>query len=460
MGLDSLRILATDFKTYIDTFQKHFQYHNVDCLDYAFQYMCGLVQAGPRKNMERMEEIVRDMDYQRIQQFITDAPWSYRDVIDDVARRANRIFGGSPNTCLMLDESSFQKKGLKSVGVARQYLGRQGKVDNGQVAVFAALGCQDEVTLTDVRLFLPKEWAYDMQRCDAAGIPADQREHKTKLELALESVEHSRELNLDYQWVCADGLYGQSHEFANKLNEIGEIYTLNVHKDQRVYLENPDPILVEKKGKKGKKSKRLKAQTDSIRVDKLAADSAENQWELKNLRPTTKGDLYVETLHYRVWIWDGQENEARQVHLIITRNPETKSDIKYGLSNAPAQTSAERLAYMMHQRFWIERAFEDGKSESGLADYQIRGWQAWHHHMALVFMAMLFMLQEKVLRSEQLPLLSCGDIEVLLAHFLPRKDVTQEQILEQLKRRHEKYLSSIKSAYRKSDKRYPAKVDT
>lgn len=168
------------------------------------------MQAGPRKNMERMEEVVKDMDYQCIQQFITDAPWSFRDVIDEVACQASGIFGGDPNTCLIIDESSFQKKGDKSVGVARQYMGRLGKVDNGQVAVFAALGCQQDVTLTDVRLYLPKEWSNDSQRCEEAKIPEDQREYKTKLELALEMVDHAREMKLEYQWICADGLYGQS----------------------------------------------------------------------------------------------------------------------------------------------------------------------------------------------------------------------------------------------------------
>jgi SRSO17 transposase len=451
-AIASLSDLATGFFEFIGTYRKHFLVHTDDRLACAQSYLCGLMQGGRHKNMERMEEAVAGMDYQSTQHFITNSPWSARAVMDDVACRMNRLLGGEQNTCLILDESGLVKKGEKSVGVGRQYLGRLGKVDNGQVAVFAALGCQDEVSLTDVRLYLPEDWVKDKPRCDAANIPPEHQVYKTKLELALEIVAHARELKLEYQWVCADGLYGNSYEFAQKLDETGEIYTLNVHKDQRVYLEDPKPVPV---SKKGKNSEKLQAQTPPIRVDKPAMDSPEDQWKLQKLRPTTKGDLYVEALHYCVWVWDGKEDEARQVHLVVTRDPETKLDIKYGLSNAPEQTTPKRLAYMMHQRFWIERAFEDGKSETGLADYQVRGWQAWHHHMALVFMAMQFMLQTRILYKEPFPLLSCGDVEELLAHFLPRKDVTKEQILEQLLRRHKKHLSSIESAYRKTEGRYP-----
>src|SRR5437764_7000477 len=104
---------------------------------------------------------------------------------------------------------------------------------------------------------------------------------------------------------------------------------------------------------------------------------------------------------------------------------------------------------MQRQRFWIERSFEDAKSESGLADYQVRGWRAWYHHMALVMMAMLFMLEERLSNQESYPLLSCSDIEVLLAHFLPRRDVTIEEVVRQMEARHKARQRAIESAYRR-----------
>jgi hypothetical protein len=81
---------------------------------------------------------------------------------------------------------------------------------------------------------------------------------------------------------------------------------------------------------------------------------------------------------------------------------------------------------MQRQRYWVERTFEDAKSESGMGDYQVRKWSAWHHHMALVMMAMVFMLSEKIKHENTYPLLSCAGIEDLLAHFLPRRDTTQK----------------------------------
>jgi len=100
---------------------------------------------------------------------------------------------------------------------------------------------------------------------------------------------------------------------------------------------------------------------------------------------------------------------------------------------------------MQRQRFWIERTFEDAKSECGMADYQVRKWKAWHHHMAIVMMAMLFMLNERILHKETYPLLSCADIEELLVRFLPRRNVNEEEVLYQLEQRHRQRQKAIDS---------------
>lgn len=106
------------------------------------------------------------------------------------------------------------------------------------------------------------------------------------------------------------------------------------------------------------------------------------------------------------------------------------SDIKISvtITNVPKKTSLKRLAWMQRQRYWVERTFEDGKSECGMADYQVRKWSAWHHHMALVMMSMVFMLSERIKHEGAYPLLTCADIEDLLAHFLPRRDVTKDEV--------------------------------
>ncbi|WP_419633276.1 hypothetical protein [Thiolapillus sp.] len=127
----------------------------------------------------------------------------------------------------------------------------------------------------------------------------------------------------------------------------------------------------------------------------------------------------------------------------------TSNEIKYSLSNASEGVSSLKLAQMQGQRYWVERSFQDGKSHAGLDHYQARGWKAWHHHMALVMMAMLFMLEERVEQQEDYPLLTCSDIETLLAHFLPRRDIDADEVIRQMELRHKKRQASIDSCFNK-----------
>jgi len=150
----------------------------------AQQYLCGLIQAKD-KNMERMAEVVPDSDEQVLQHFLTNSPWSYRSVMEQVASDTDSMFGDNRDTCLIVDESGIPKKGNKSVGVDRQWCGQLGKVENCQVGVFTALACGDAVTLTDARLYLPESWTNDPQRCKSAGIPEEHIVQKSKCELAL-----------------------------------------------------------------------------------------------------------------------------------------------------------------------------------------------------------------------------------------------------------------------------------
>ena len=133
----------------------------------------------------------------------------------------------------------------------------------------------------------------------------------------------------------------------------------------------------------------------------------------------------------------------------MRREVKARDEIKYSLSNAPAATSLSRLAQMQGQRYWVERTFQDGKSQAGLDQYQARGWRSWHHHMALVMMAMLFMLKERTASRDTYPLLNCADVETLLAHVLPRRDVDLDEVIRQLDVRHHRRQASIDSAYAK-----------
>jgi len=436
------------FHHFMQGFFPHFQRGSRSVGEQAEQYIQGLIQAS-RKNMERMEEVVPDCDYQVLQHFLSHSQWDSRAVLDQVATQADRHLGGSVDSCLLLDESAFAKKGDKSVGVARQWSGRLGKVENCQVAVFACLAQGASATLIDTRLYLPREWTDDLCRCLAAGVPQHEAVFKSKAELALEMVLGARSNGVRFSWVGIDGGYGKEPAFLRRLEDHGEVFVAEVHRDQQIYLENPDPCTPEKKSARGRKPTRLEAQTASLRVDEWLKTQPAELWQRVTVRPGTKGLLRVEALHARVWLWDGHEAGGRHWHLVVTRELGSPGTIKYTLSNAPAETSLKRLVQMQRQRFWIERSFEDGKSEIGMADYQVRGWLAWHHHMTLVMMAMLFMLEEKLLHKESYPLLSCSDIEILLACFLPRRDVTIEEVVRKMEARHRARKAAIDSAYRR-----------
>ena len=186
-----------------------------------------------------------------------------------------------------------------------------------------------------------------------------------------------------------------------------------------------------------------------MRVDQWAAAQPETEWKEAMLRQSTKGTLTVEVLHRRVWLWDGEEPKAHCWHLIVRREIGSPQEIKYNLSNAPEATTTERLAFQQGQRYWVEQALRNGKSEVGMGDYQLRLWQGWHHHMAMVMPAMLFMLEVRREHKQDLSLLSCHDVVEVLRVVLPRANVTYDDILRQLKERHKRRQASIDSACRK-----------
>ncbi len=222
--------------------------------------------------------------------------------------------------------------------------------------------------------------------------------------------------------------YGEDPFFLRFLDQMHEIFIMDVHKNQQIYLEDPDPKVPKPKSEKSRKPTKLKAQTDPIRVDKWASQQPAEAWQRRYARDTTKGKLLVDILHKRVWLWDGKEHKALCWHLVIRREVGA-SKIKYSLSNAHEETSLERFVYMQAQRYWIERSFQDAKTHCGLGDYQAKKWRSWHHHMAMVMMAMLFMLEERLFYKGSYPLLSCSDIVSILCYFLPNRAIMPKKFL-------------------------------
>jgi SRSO17 transposase len=393
-----------------------------------------------------MTEVVPDTEYQALQHFVSHSPWQSQPVMDQVARDASQLLGGGPDTGMILDETSFIKKGDKSVAVARQYCGSEGKVENCQVSVFASLVRGSSSVLIDGRLYIPQTWFTDRDRCRAAGIP-DEVVFQAKSQLARASIRHSRELGIDFAWVGVDGGYGKEPQFLSNLDDDGELFVADVHKDQPIYLEDPAPYLPPRKSGKGRAPSRYVTDAQPLRVDKWAANQPEAAWLRITTRAATKGDIQVDLLVARMWSWNKAETSARQWFLVVRREVDAPEEIKYSLSNAPADTSAERLAFMQGQRYFVERAFQNAKGTAGMDHYQVRGLLAWQHHMTLVMLATLFMQETRQEQQETYPLLSCPDIVKLLAGFLPRRDLDPDELIRQMEVRHRQRQASINYAY-------------
>jgi SRSO17 transposase len=430
--------MARRFIGWCEMFEHHFMVRGHDVSRHARHYLSGLLGTARRKNLERIEADVAESDYEGMQQLLSNSPWDHQAVMQQVATEADATLGGSAEAALYLDETSFVKKGEASVGVQRQYCGRLGKLENCQVGVFASLGCGTRTALVDFRLFLPEAWAKDAARCDGAKIPAAQRVHRTKCELALEMVVAARARGSRHRWVGGDEIYGNNHAFTAALEDLGEVFLMDVASNLRVWTEEPAPQAPPAaSGQRGRPRTRVQpmtSATSATTIETLSSRRFPTEAREVPIRDATKGPLRARLWVCPIWLWHFDWPQARRRLLVVRQ--ELDGSFKYSLTNAATDTAWERLAYMQAQRFWIERCFQDAKSELGMAHYELRGWRGWHHHMALVCLALLFLLRERCRAGKQLPLLSARDIVELLAIYLPRRPRDEKEVLRQMQHRH------------------------
>ena len=413
----------------------------------AFQYCKGLFQAR-KANIERMCEVVKDSDYHQMQHFISESPWDWRLAFDSVAKGiSNAMTEADEKVGLLIDESSHLKKGDKSVGVYRQYSGTIGKVDNCQVAVYGGLSTQNAYGLIDGALYLPSEWTNDTKRCNKAGIPKEFQKYKTKPQLATEIVKRQKESGIKFDFVGADGLYGNAPHFLRSLDEMELLFVVEVHSNERVYVEKPLINVPDKKSDdaRGRKRSAYKCEGQAMEVRDLVASLPKDSWEPVEIRQGTKGMLRCLGCVKKIYTWERGAAQSCDRQLVI-RKTETANgaEIKYAFSNAAeGQHTAKELIQMQSQRYFVERAFQDAKQEMGMSQYQVRGWRAWHHHIALVMLSMEFVLTEKMLFKNEFPLLSSYDIREVFIRLHTTKGTTFEEIMDQMKTRHKQRQDDI-----------------
>ncbi len=247
-----LRHLAEEFESFFNRFRSGFRKPGGSVEESVRHYLCGLLQSEKR-NMERMVEVVPDSDYERLQYSLSEAEWDEPWLLEELSEEANGLLGGDRDSAMIFDESAHVKSGKCSAGVARQYCGRLGKVENCPVGVYAALCCRQSVVLTDARLYLPQEWVAEVSRCETAGIPEAERIYRSKTQLALEMVRSARQRKSDFRWSGFDAGYGKEPWFLQALDQEGEVFVADIHKDQVIYLQDPAPQEVATTSNRAKK---------------------------------------------------------------------------------------------------------------------------------------------------------------------------------------------------------------
>jgi SRSO17 transposase len=416
----------------------------------ARHYLYGLFQSV-KSNMEKMSEVVAESSYHKLHHMLSDAQWDCGQVSRELAEDANRHRLGSTQSGLLLDGSGFGKKGEKSAGVQRQWNGRLGKVDNCQVGLFGAIAKGDIAALIDARLYLPESWVTDPARCEEAGIPEKQQVHRSKGELAADIVSTARKNGLRFGFVGFDGEFGQLPWLLRQLADDGEIFMADVHSNQIIYTQDPHPNIPTRKSARGRAPSCLTSQVDGETVAAWAVRQPDSAWRRILLRPGEKRHLIVEFLCARVYVWDGTETSARRWHVLVRREQDG-TQVKYCLSNAPAGTNLHELARMQGLRFFVEQAFKEAKSACGMAQYQCRKWDGWHHHMAMVMIATMFLAKERLALRDTAQLLSCEDVVQMIKHRLPSKIIDDDALVSQIVSRHQRRSAARDSAYQRQER--------
>jgi SRSO17 transposase len=442
--------VLSNFDQHFSQYVKYFSSKTRSVSDSARDYLCGLFQSS-KSNIEKMSEVVANSAYHRMHHMLSDAQWDCRAVSGGLAQDANAHRLGSGQSGLLIDGSGFAKKGDKSAGVQRQWNGRHGKVDNCQVGVFGAIARGDIAALVDARLYLPQSWVDDPARCEEAGIPEEEQVHRSKGELAADIVRTARKNGLRFGFVGFDGEFGQLPWLLRDLADAGETFMADVHCDQIIYAQDPCPHVPARKSARGRAPRCLTSQVQGETVEAWRHRQPDSAWRRVLLRPGEKGRVMAEFLCARVYVWDGQEAQARRWHLLIRREIDG-TKVKYCLCNAAADTGLHELARMQGLRFFVEQAFKEAKSACGMAEYQCRKWDGWHRHMAMVMIATMFIAKERLALRDTAQLRSCEDVVQMIRHRLPSKVIDDEDVVSQITSRHQRRIAAMHSAYQRQER--------
>jgi len=338
----------------------------------VWAYLRGLLSPVERKNGWQVAEAVGDTTPYGIQHLLGRARWDAAEVCK--ALRAYIVEHlGDPQAVLVVDETGVLKKGQHSAGVARQYSGTAGRVENCQIGVFLTYASTQGHVLLDRELYLPQAWTDDVERCERAGIPPE-RPFVTKPQLARQMLERAFDAAVPAAWVAGDSVYGDNRPLREWLEERTQAYVLTVSGKEYVW----------RTGRQWQ-------------VKTLLAMLEEEGWCRLRAGDGTKGPRWYDWRwlplaaplqpHWRRW-------------LLVRRSLSDPTERTAYVVCAPETTALATVVQVVGRRWTIERCFEEAKGEVGLDQYEVRHWTGWYRHITLAMWAYALLA---VLRAGHLP---------------------------------------------------------
>lgn len=343
--------------------------------------ICKDCSPAERKNSWQLAEISGALNPYGFQHLLGRADWD-PDLLRDRLQSYVCDYLQTPDAVGVIDETGFVKKGAHSAGVARQYSGTAGRIENCQIGVFLAYASQRGQTLVDRELYLPASWTADRERCRRAGIP-DTRTFATKPALAQRMLERAFKTGITLAWITGDSVYGDDRSLRTWLEERHQAYVLAVSLNEAVWCDQQQQLV-------------------KTLVHQLPSDG----WQRLSAGMGSQGPRWYDWQHLE--LNDPLQTGCRR-WLVVRRSISKPDEVAGYVAFAPVGTSLVELVRVAGTRWTVEESIQVAKGEVGLDHYEVRSWTGWYRHISLALWAQAFLA---VIRAE-----SGADVAPKKGHF-------------------------------------------
>lgn len=397
---------------FLSLFERFFTSKTRSVFKSAQLYIQGLF-SHVRSNCSAIASLMSEKTtYQRLHHLINLSQWSYEELMDAVALKFKELISKhelQDDLCMAIDESGFSKKGKKSAGVARQYNGNVGKLDNCQVGVFGALIAGSLVSIIHGKLFKPDE-----------GV--------SKIEHAKFIILHViKKLKIKINYVNFDAFYGRDMGLLTCLDKEGIKFISDIPESHKIFLEPFKMKLPISKGTRGRKPEKLKPNKESISLREYIKSLKKQDFQQVTVRNSSTGKLKSKFHKKAVYLLNPDTLKMVKFSLLIRKD---KDGTTYqALTNLDEKITLNKLAYFHSKRYFIERSFQDAKQALGMNQYECRSELAWSKHMTLCMLAQLFINFEKIKGlCEMNRYITAMDIKYMIAALLTCTKAYQKKV--------------------------------